>query len=201
MRKAFLPTLLMSTLAVAALCGPAAAAPPSSNSSINEYQESLPGPGGGQPSNGGNHGGGKQSTGGGTQGANQIGSSNGPSGNGSSRGGSSGGDSSGGSPLSARAVRQLAAHGASGKALSDLAQKTGTVAGSGSGTGLDTAADPEMGGGSSGFLDSVGGALSDFFRGSDTGLGAGFPILLAVALLGAVGILMTRHRRAQGPRP
>jgi hypothetical protein len=184
MRKTFLPTLLVSALAMAVLCGPTAAAPPSSNSAINEYQETLPGPGGGQASNGGNHGGG------GTQGANQTGSSN----------NSSGGGSSASSPLPARAVRQLAAHGAPGKALSDLAQKTGSVAGSGSGKGSDTAAGSGMGGGSSGFLDSVGRALSDFIRGSDTGLGAGFPILLAVALLGAVGVLMTRHHRGQGPR-
>lgn len=192
MRKAFLPTLLVSVLAMAALCGLAAAAPPSSNSAINEYQETLPGPGGGQASNGGNHGGGgKQSAGGGAQGANQTGSS----------GGSSDGGSSGSSPLPAQAVRQLAAHGAPGKALSDLAQKTGSAAGSGSGTGSDTAAGSGTGGGSSGFFDAIGGALSDFIRGSDTGLGAGFPILLVAILVGAIAVILSRNRRGAGPHP
>jgi hypothetical protein len=55
MRKVFLPVLLASALALAALCAPALA---QTDSAVDEYQESIPGAGGGPSSNEGGQGGG-----------------------------------------------------------------------------------------------------------------------------------------------
>ncbi len=174
MRKAFLPFAILGILAAAALAGPAAAAP-SSNSAVNEYTERLPDPGGGQSNGEGQGGNGESGPGGGSTGA------------------SEGGGSTGGSTLPSGTAQELESSGAAGNSLKGIVEETGSAPSSGSGASASADGD-----GSDGLLNTIGGALSDFAGGSDTGLGVGFPILLLAALLGA-GALVLRSRGGTGP--
>lgn len=188
MRSAFAASVTASLLALAALLAPLASAAPTSNSVVNEYTERLPEGGGGQPGGPGGGGGEVDPNGGGSG----SGSGGSGSGGGSFEGGSGGegGSGSTASPLSAETERQLDAQGGeAGKNLSGIVQETGTAGG---GNAEQPKASDE--GSSEGFLDSIGGALSNFASGSDTGLGAGFPILLGLILAGAVTFVVARGR-------
>jgi hypothetical protein len=192
MRSAFAASVTASLLALAALLAPLAGAAPTSNSVVNEYTERLPEGGGGQPGGPGGGGGEVDPKGGGGSGGSGSGGSG--SGGGSFEGGSGGEGSSGStaSPLSAETERQLDAQGGeAGKNLSGIVQETGTTAGGGNDTAEEKGS---VDGSSDGFLDSIGGGLSNFVTGSDTGLGAGFPILLGLILVGAVSFVVARGR-------
>jgi hypothetical protein len=198
MRKVLLLALLLCVLGLGTTSGSAAAAPASSNASIGSYEENFPGAGGGQNKGGGHHhrrhhhrrhhhrhhhGGGQGGSGGNSKGAS----------GGSGSGG--GGSSATAGAIPAAAASQLAHDGASGRHLSNLVQKTAPGPG-------NAAASRDVGSASSsGLVDSVGDTVGGILSGSDTGLGAAFPILLALILFGALAVMLTRRRRLQSPSP
>jgi hypothetical protein len=180
MRKVFLPVLLASALALAALCAPALA---QSDSAIDEYQESIPGSGGGPSSSEGG-----QGSGGGSE------SGTGPVGG-------------GGASLAPSVADELADEGSAGAALGDFTEKTGTAPASkasstGGGDGGSSSTGPaSTGSDDEGFFGSLGNVLGNFLLGSgdsdsgSSGLGVFFPIVLIGALAGTAALLIARRRR------
>jgi hypothetical protein len=188
MRKVFLPALLASALALAALCAPALA---QTDSAVDEYQESIPGAGGGPSSNEGGQGGGSGGSGGGSD------SATGPVGG-------------GGASVAPQVADELADEGSAGVGLQSFTEETGTAPasatkganagpqdGSSSSTGpAPSSADDE------GFFGSLGNVLGNFLLGSgsdsdsgSSGLGVFFPIVLLGALAGTAALLIARRRR------
>jgi hypothetical protein len=184
MRKVLFPVLLASALALAAFSAPVMA---QTDSAVDEYQESIPGAGGGPSSNEGGQGGG---SGGGSD------SATGPVG--------------GGASLAPEVADELADEGSAGTALGDFTEETGTapasatkaasdgpVEGSSSSTGpAPSGSDDE------GFLGALGDVLGNFLLGSgsdsdsgSSGLGVFFPIVLIGALAGTAALLIARRRR------
>lgn len=187
MKKVFLPVALASALALAALCAPALA---QTDSAIDEYQENIPGAGGGPSSNEGGQGGGSGGSGGGSE------SATGPVG--------------GGASLAPPVADELTDEGSAGAALESFTEQTGTAPA----TATKAASDgPKEGGSSStgpaptgtdeeGFFGALGNVLGNFLlgSGSDTdsgssGLGVFFPIVLIGALAGTSALLVARRRR------
>ena len=178
MRSAFLLTLLTTAVALGTF-GPATAPAQSSNASLDDYQESVPGAGGGHGENQSPPGGGGEASGGGSHG--------------------------GGVPP--QTAEELQSNGAAGEALSDFADETGPAAAAGGhengggaqqggaddAAGADTA--PDSGG--SGFFDAIGDTVSAVLTSSEDegGLGVIFPVLLGAALLGTLGLFAYRRRR------
>jgi hypothetical protein len=184
MRKVFLPVLLASALALAALCAPALA---QSDSAIDEYQESIPGSGGGPSSSEGGQGGAGGSGGGSESGTGPVGG--------------------GGASLAPSVADELADEGSAGAALGDFTEKTGTAPASkasstGGGDGGSSSTGPaSTGSDDEGFFGALGNVLGNFLVGSgdsdsgSSGLGVFFPIVLIGALAGTAALLIARRRR------
>jgi hypothetical protein len=185
MRKVFLPVLFASALALAALCAPALA---QTDSAVDEYQESIPGAGGGPSSSEGGQGGGSGGSGGGSE------SGTGPVGG-------------GGATLAPPVADELADEGSAGAGLGNFTEETGTApasatnaTGNGGGDGGSSSAGSSDNG--EGFFDSLGNVLGNFLLGSgsdsdsgSSGLGVFFPIVLIGALAGTAVLLIARRRR------
>jgi hypothetical protein len=186
MGKVFLLTALAGALALGAFSAPALA---QSDSAIDEYQENVPGAGGGPSANEGGQGGGGAGGGGGGSG--------------------SGGGGGAGASLAPETIEQLSEQGGSG--LSDFTEQTGTAPASsqgsaGGGQGSGGGANANGGGATTtagtvddeGFFGALGNVLGTFLLGSDSdsgGLGVVFPIvLIAVVLLGTVALVAARRR-------
>ena len=198
MGKVFLLAMLAGALAFGALCAPALA---QSDSAVDEYQENVPGAGGGPSSNEGGQGGGGAGGGGGSE-----------------SGGSAGGGA--GASLAPATADELSEQGSAGSGLSEFTERTGTApassqgsaggqgsggaqgSGGGSGGGSDASAGSTSTSSSDdeGFLGGLGDVLSTLLLGTDSGsdsggLGLLFPILLIAALLGTVAFLVLHRRR------
>jgi hypothetical protein len=192
------PIVLTAALA-AALAPPAAAkhghlAPPG-NSGIGQYVEIIPTASGSRPTNTvHNHGGGQGTT------APSLPSLPGTAGTSSATSGSTGTlatvpewASSGNSGLSGATAQALSAHGAAGVATANLARATDPVAAGHHLSSMGPSAPVR----SVGSTPSPVGSVLDTLTGSASsgGLGALLPVLLIIALVGAGGLAVLRHRR------
>ena len=114
--------------------------------------------------------------------------------------GAGGNQQSGSGPLTPDEVEALEAQGPDGAAAAEAAQATGPDATAGVG-GEDTAAGDGDGSSAAASDGESGGAgitelVGDVAGGSDDGMGPVLPIVLAVALIGAVGFLIARRSQA-----
>jgi hypothetical protein len=175
---------IASLAIVAVLAVPSTSAAQAPGGGADQYSETFPGAGGNRPSNGGGSGG---------------------------AGGSGGGQSDPSSgPLTPAQVEALEAQGADGAAAAAAAQSSGPEGAPGAGEdgkavgGNQGSAAEGNSGSPAGEGDSEGSGVpelvGDVASGSDDGMGPVLPIVLAVALIGAVAFLIARRGGGQAGR-